>query len=145
MNFNNLKLLIVILSFAFISCAQNTAKKEVKDNGNNYATQDKQVVELISPKDLNAKLGDIQLIDVRTPEEYTGGYIEGAININFFDSDFNDQMAKLNKDKELYIYCRSGKRSGKAAKRLKDQGFTKIYDLQGGILNWNKNKLMMVK
>jgi rhodanese-related sulfurtransferase len=145
MNFNNLKLLIVILSFAFISCAQNTAKKEVKDNGNNYATQDKQVVELISPKDLNAKLGDIQLIDVRTPEEYTGGYIEGAININFFDSDFNDQMAKLNKDKELYIYCRSGKRSGKAAKRLKDRGFTKIYDLQGGILNWNKNKLMMVK
>ena len=125
MNFNNIKLLIVILSFTFISCAQNTAKKEVKDNGNNYATQEKQVVELISPKDLNAKLGDIQLIDVRTPEEYTGGYIEGAININFFDSDFNDQMAKLNKDKELYIYCRSGNRSGKAAKRLKDQGFTK--------------------
>jgi len=145
MNFNNIKLLIVILSFTFISCAQNTAKKEVKDNGNNYATQEKQVVELISPKDLNAKLGDIQLIDVRTPEEYTGGYIEGAININFFDSDFNDQMAKLNKDKELYIYCRSGNRSGKAAKRLKDQGFTKIYDLQGGVLNWNKNKLMMVK
>jgi len=145
MNFNNIKLLIVILSFTFISCAQNTAKKEVKDNGNNYATQEKQVVELISPKDLNAKLGDIQLIDVRTPEEYTGGYIEGAININFFDSDFNDQMAKLNKDKELYIYCRSGNRSGKAAKRLKDQGFTKIYDLQGGVLNWNKNKLIVVK
>ena len=145
MNFNNIKLLFVILSFTFISCAQNTAKKEVKDNGNKYATQDQQVVELISPKDLNAKLGDIQLIDIRTPGEYTGGYIEGAININFFDSDFNAQMAKLNKDKELYIYCRSGNRSGKAAKRLKDQGFTKIYDLQGGILNWNRNKLKVVK
>ena len=124
---------------------QNTAKKEVKDNGNKYATQDQKVVELINPKDLNAKLGDIQLIDIRTPGEYTGGYIEGAININFFDSDFNAQMAKLNKDKELYIYCRSGKRSGKAATRLKDQGFTKIYDLQGGILNWNRNKLKVVK
>jgi len=145
MNFNNIKLLLVILSFTFISCAQNTAKKEVKDNGNNYATQEKQVVELISPKDLNATLGDIQLIDVRTPGEYAEGYIEGAININFFDSDFNAQMAKWNKDKELYIYCRSGKRSGKAAKRLSDQGFTKIYDLQGGILNWNRNKLKVVK
>ena len=145
MNFNNIKLLIVILSFTFISCAQNTAKKEVKDNGNNYATQDKQVVELISPKDLNAKLGDIQLIDIRTPGEFTEGYIEGAINVNFFDSDFNAQMAKWNMDKELYIYCRSGNRSGKAAKRLKDQGFTKIYDLQGGILNWNRNKLKVVK
>ena len=145
MKFNNIKLFLVILSFTFISCAQNTAKKEVKDNGNNYATQDKQVVELISPKDLNAKLGDIQLIDIRTPGEYTEGYIEGAININFFDRDFNDQMAKLNKDKELYIYCRSGNRTGKAAKRLKDKGFTKIYDLQGGILNWNKNKLKVVK
>ena len=145
MNFNNMKLLLVILSFTFISCAQNTAKKEVKDNGNKYAIQDQQVVELINPKDLNAKLGDIQLIDIRTPGEYTGGYIEGAININFFDSDFNAQMAKLNKDKELYIYCRSGNRSGKAAKRLKDQGFTKIYDLQGGILNWNRNKLKVIK
>ena len=145
MNFNNIKLLLVILSFTFISCAQNTAKKEVKDNGNNYAAQEKQVVELISPKDLNATLGDIQLIDVRTPGEYAEGYIEGAININFFDSDFNAQMAKWNKDKELYIYCRSGKRSGKAAKRLSDQGFTKIYDLQGGILNWNRNKLKVVK
>ena len=145
MNFNNIKLLIVILSFTFISCAQNTAKKEVKDNGNNYATQDKQVVELISPKDLNAKLGDIQFIDIRTPGEFTEGYIEGAINVNFYDKDFNAQMAKLNKDKELYIYCRSGNRSGKAAKRLKDQGFTKIYDLQGGILNWNRNKLKVVK
>jgi phage shock protein E len=144
MNFNNIKLLLVILSFTFISCAQNTAKNEVKD-GEKYATQDKQVVQLISPKDLNAKLGDIQLIDIRTPKEYTGGYIKGAININFFDRNFNDQMAKLNKDKELYIYCRSGNRTGKAAKRLKDQGFTKIYDLQGGILNWNRNKLKVVK
>ena len=126
MNFNNIKLLLVILSFTLISCGQNTAKKEVKDN-EKYATQDQQVVELISPKDLNSKLGDIQLIDIRTPGEFTGGYIEGAININFFDRDFNDQMAKLNKDKELYIYCRSGNRTGKAAKRLKDQGFTKIY------------------
>ena len=144
MKFNNIKLLFAILSITFISCAQNTAKKEIKDRTTNVG-QDQQKVELINPKDLNAKLEGIQLIDIRTPEEYSDGYIKGAININFFDRDFMDQMSKLNKEKEIYIYCRSGNRSGKAAARLKEQGFTKIYDLQGGILNWNRNKLAVVK
>ena len=144
MNIKNIKLLFFVLSITIISCAQNTAKKEVKDGTTNVG-QDQQVVELINPKDLNAKLGDIQLIDIRTPREYTSGYIKGAININFFDRNFMDQMSKLNKEKEVYIYCRSGNRTGKAAARLKEQGFTKIYDLQGGILNWNRNKLAVVK
>lgn len=144
MKFNNIKLLFVILSITFISCAQNTAKKEIKDGTTNVG-QDQQVVELINPKDLNAKLGDIQLIDIRTSREYTSGYIKGAININFFDRNFMDQMSKLNKEKEIYIYCRSGNRTSKAAARLKGQGFTKIYDLKGGILNWNRNKLAVVK
>lgn len=144
MNIKNIKLLFFILSITFISCAQNTAKKEVKDGTTNVG-QDQQVVELINPKDLNAKLGDIQLIDIRTSREYTSGYIKGAININFFDRNFMDQMSKLNKEKEIYIYCRSGNRTNKAAARLKEQGFTKIYDLKGGILNWNRNKLAVVK
>lgn len=143
MKFSSLKLFLVILGFTFISCAQNTAKKEVKDATIN--TQVQQVVELINPKDLHAKLGDIQLIDIRTPREFKSGYIKGAVNINFFDSDFTGQMLKLNKEKEIYIYCRSGNRTGKAANKLKDQGFTKIYDLQGGILNWNRNNLEVIK
>ena len=144
MNLKNIKLLIVVLSFTFMSCAQNTAKKEAK-SGDITITQTQGEIELISPKDLNSKLGDIQLIDVRTPREFEGGHLKGAKIINFYDKDFFDQMSKLDKDKELYIYCRSGNRSGKAAKKLKMMGFTKIYDLQGGILNWNRNKLEVVK
>ncbi len=144
MNIKFLKLLLVILGFTFISCAQNTAKKEVKI-GETNVVQSKRVVELINPKDLNAILGDIQLIDIRTPREFNAGYIKGAVNINFFDRSFIDQMSKLNKEKEIYIYCRSGNRTSKAASRLKEQGFTKIYDLQGGILNWNRNKLEVIK
>jgi len=144
MNLKNIKLLIVVLSFTFMSCAQNTAKKEAK-SGDITITQTQGEIELISPKDLNSKLGDIQLIDVRTPREFEGGHLKGAKIINFYDKDFFDQMSKLDKDKELYIYCRSGNRSGKAAKKLKTMGFTKIYDLQGGILNWNRNKLEVVR
>ncbi len=146
MKLNNIKLVVaaIIVSVTLSSCAQNASKKEVKST--DIKTIQKQpIVELISSTDLNSKLGDIQLIDVRTPKEYTEGHIKDAVNINFFDDNFIDQMSKLDKDKEIYIYCRSGSRSGRAAKKLKEQGFTKIYDLQGGFVNWNKNSLETVK
>ena len=54
-------------------------------------------------------------------------------------------MSKLDKNKELYIYCKSGNRSGKAARKLKELGFTKVYDLRGGISNWNSNNLEVIK
>lgn len=84
---------------------------------------------------------NIQLIDVRTPKEYAEGHLKNAENINFYDDDFLQQMEKLDKEKPVYIYCRSGGRSGKAAKQLAEEGFTKIYDLDGGILKWNKENL----
>jgi rhodanese-related sulfurtransferase/predicted small secreted protein len=137
-------LLIAIFSITLTSCAQNTAKKDVKSTGTKVI-QKQPIVELISPIDLKAKLGDIQLIDVRTPKEYNNGHIKNAVNINFYDDDFYNQMSKLDKDKEIYIYCRSGGRSGRAAKKLKTAGFTKVYDLQGGFINWNKNNLEVIK
>jgi len=138
----NIKLLIIatVLSVVFSSCAQNTAKKEAKDGDTKQS-----VVELISSEDLYAKLGDIQLIDVRTPNEFAEGYLKGAKMINYFDNDFLEQMSKLDKNKELYVYCRSGNRSGKAAKKLKSMGFVKIYDLKGGILSWKRKNLEIVK
>lgn len=137
-------LLIAIFSFTLTSCAQNTSKKEVKST-ETEVVEKQPIVELISPAKLNLKLGDIQLIDVRTPKEYNDGHIKDAVNTNFYDDDFIGQMSKLDKDKEIYIYCRSGGRSGRAAKKLKDQGFTKIYDLQGGFINWNKQSLEVTK
>lgn len=142
----NIKLVVaIVMSIVLTSCAQNTAKKENKNSEVKEVVQKQQTVELISPTKLNTKLGDIQLIDVRTPKEYTEGHIKGAVNINFYDDNFLTQMSKLDKDKEIYVYCRSGGRSGRAANQLKEQGFTKIYDLQGGMINWNKNNLEVVK
>jgi rhodanese-related sulfurtransferase len=132
--------LLIILSIGFISCAQST-----KSESNTIETKGDIVVSLISPNDLNAKLGDIQLIDVRTPKEYAEGHLTNSVNINFHDATFADDMNKLDKDKELYIYCRSGGRSGKASKQLEKMGFTRVYDLQGGIISWNKNGLEIVK
>lgn len=79
----------------------------------------------------------IQLVDVRTPEEFADGFIKGAKNINVNDANFETEIQKLDKTKPVYIYCRSGARSQTAATKMVELGFTEIYDLEGGYMNWN--------
>lgn len=82
-------------------------------------------------------LGKVQLVDVRTPEEFLAGHIDKAKNINFNDPNFKQTIASsLNKNKPVAIYCRSGRRSAAALIILKEMGFKDIYDLEGGFLNW---------
>ena len=79
---------------------------------------------------------EVQVLDVRTLEEYTEGHIPGSLNINVKDEHFSsciDNM--LTKDKQVAVYCRSGKRSRTAAEVLVKKGF-KVYNLDKGILNW---------
>lgn len=83
------------------------------------------------------KSQDVQLIDVRTPEEFAEGYIGDAQNMDVLDSiNFKTQIEGLDKSKPVYLYCRSGNRSQKAAKVLHDEGFEEIIDLEGGYLAW---------
>jgi rhodanese-related sulfurtransferase len=134
---------LIIFSASFMSCAQNSKAK--KDSQQIEVTKEEKVISLISPQDLN-QLKDIQLIDVRTPEEFSEGHINDAININFYDDNFIEEMSsKLDKSKPVYVYCRSGGRSGKASKKLEAAGFTKVYDLEGGFMNWTDKKLEVVK
>lgn len=75
---------------------------------------------------------NMTLIDIRTKQEYDSGHIDGAINIDFYASDFAQQLDKLEKAGAYSIYCRSGSRSGVALGVMKDLGFTNVADLQGG-------------
>ncbi len=80
---------------------------------------------------------DVQLVDVRTAREFRGGHIARAVNIDYFKgSAFEEAFKKMDKAKPVYLYCRSGNRSLKAARKLVSLGFEKVYDLQGGILKW---------
>ncbi|MEE9361003.1 MAG: rhodanese-like domain-containing protein [Cellulophaga sp.] len=80
----------------------------------------------------------VQLVDVRTAQEFHSGYIGNAINIDYFKQEnFKTLFEKFDKNKPVYLYCRSGNRSQKAARKLISMGFTRIYDLKGGYLNWN--------
>ncbi len=78
----------------------------------------------------------IPIVDVRRPEEFEAGQIETAKNINFLADDFIKTISQLDTLQPLLIYCRSGNRSGRAAKVMDSLGFKKIYDLEGGYLNW---------
>ena len=76
--------------------------------------------------------GDAVLVDVRTPEEFAGGHLPGAVNIDWFAEDFNERWADIPKDARIYVYCQKGGRSARAAGRLTELGFTRVTDLTGG-------------
>ena len=76
------------------------------------------------------------VIDVRTPEEYEQGHIQGAQNIDVRAETFITEIQELSKSDTLLVYCRSGRRSLYAAQVMVSFGFKKIYDLEGGFLNW---------
>ena len=118
-------MIVLFVSVTFVACGQ---KKETKDKA---AESGEASIVLISPEALSKANNGIQLIDVRKPEEFSSGHIENAVNMNFYDSDFESQLKSLDKTKEVYIYCRSGGRSGKTAKMMEEMGFEKIYDLEG--------------
>lgn len=70
-----------------------------------------------------------KVIDVRTPEEFSEGYVKGAVNIDVSNSNFESQIASLDKEASYSIYCRSGNRSAVAVEIMRNAGFTNVVDL----------------
>ena len=84
------------------------------------------------------------ILDIRTPEEYDQGIIEGAINIDFYEPAFASDLDALDKDAHYVLYCRSGNRSGQAMSTFEDLGFTNVTEIDGGIANWYEAGLPVV-
>ncbi len=137
-----MKPLFLLLSFSFVLlCFSCKSDSNTKD-----ATPPPAAVEPIKIQDgpvskeqfillMNEK-PNAPLIDVRTPQEFSEGYIEKAVNYDFYDGDFLNHMTALDKSKPVFIYCQSGGRSGKTYKMLKDMGFKEVYDLKDGYGEW---------
>lgn len=117
------KIAIAFCSFLLMSCHGQPAKN----------------AETIPPAQFAEKIkleAKPQIVDVRTPGEFEGEHIPGAININWNGDKFDAEISKLDKTKPVFVYCKVGGRSRQAAKKLSEMGFEKIYDLEGGILKW---------
>ena len=101
----------------------------------------------LSVSEFSSKVTEAGIItlDVRTPSEFNEGHIEGASLIDFQSGNFENEIASLDKNQTYAIYCRSGNRSGEAVKVMTEAGFTKIYNLDGGVIDWASAGLPLVK
>jgi rhodanese-related sulfurtransferase len=81
------------------------------------------------------------VLDVRTPEEYTEGHLPNAQLLNFYDEQFRQKLEQLDKNQTYYVYCRSGGRSSRAVALMRELGFKKVYNLKGGIMDWQASQL----
>ena len=133
--------IIVLITMLWISLASCGEKQNEKSADQNSAS----AISLISPEELNKANNDILLIDVRTPAEYASGHVENSVNIDFRASNFKNLIGELDKNQDVYVYCKVGGRSAGAAKLMEDMGFKKIYDLKGGIIQWEKDGFKKVK
>ena len=98
-----------------------------------------QTVKKLDPQSFDKKIKELKnpiLIDVRTQDEYEQGHLANAKVIDINSSDFETRVSKLDKSQPVFVYCKAGSRSNKAANILSGLGFKEIYDLSGGITAW---------
>jgi rhodanese-related sulfurtransferase len=110
---------LLLAATSLIGCQSNTAFKSVDAQ---------QFAEVIANK-------DVQLVDARTPEEFSEGHIPGAVNMDVKSDNFDAQIATLNPARPVAVYCRSGRRSKLAAERMVNAGL-QVTELAEGILSW---------
>ena len=114
----------------------------MKERKGSFVIRDVEGFESVNPEQFSdlVKSGDYVIVDVRTPEEYAEGHIEGAVNVDFKSDGFEKLVRKsIKKGAPLAIYCRSGRRSKEAAKVLSRMGYSG-YELDKGYLSWTNEK-----
>jgi thioredoxin 1 len=121
--------LLSVLSIVFLFFSCSTSSTTITSQTINKKVSKKEFAELM-------KKTGAQLIDVRTPREFSNGFIEGAKNIDYNGDSFEKQMKKLDKTKLVLVYCAAGGRSENAAELLQEWGFKEVYDLEGGYNGW---------
>ena len=127
------KFILPVLAFVLTISACSTDKSGSQST---EQTATSATVVNLTAKEFSEKSPSGTILDVRTPAEVAQGKIEGAVVIDFYQPDFMDQVSKISKDQEIYIYCAVGARSEEAARMLIQQGYTNVYHLQGGIQAW---------
>ncbi|MCB9185395.1 MAG: rhodanese-like domain-containing protein [Flavobacteriales bacterium] len=121
---------VVLLAIFMVSCS----------NGQNKTGASNGIAENVNVEEFSKHIGNAQVLDVRTPQEWNEGIIEGATMANIYDQDFEAQLGKLDKEKPVAVYCKVGGRSGQAMAKMKEMGFKEIYNLKGGMDAWKGAK-----
>lgn len=114
----------------------------VLSGGGLKSVKPKEAYELIRK---NAGNPEFVILDVRTPEEFDEGHIEGAINIDYYHPGFESEVEKLDRSKTYLLYCRTGNRSGRSFRLFEELRFQHVYHMEGGTSRWKREGLPLVK
>jgi len=95
-------------------------------------------VELVTAEEMKelSEIEEVQWVDVRTPANLKDGFIANSQNIDYNSPTFVQEIESLDKSKPVIVFCNSGDLSSKCANKMKDAGFVKICDLEGGMAKW---------
>jgi phage shock protein E len=125
--------IFLLLAFVLGLTAYAIERAETPPTTTTTVTDTVAIVRLSAEEFLARYTPDAVVVDVRTPEEFAQGHLKGALNINVQAPDFQDQIQALglNPDQPIYLYCRSGRRSQRAAEILHEMGFRQLYNIGG--------------
>ena len=138
--------LVAVGALAVAGCGGESAAPAAETTTQTETTTAAQPT-LLQPTDAQELIatGDVEVLDVRTPEEYAEGHIDGATLIDFYEPDFADRIAELDRGATYVVYCRSGNRSGQAVALMAEQGFTAVNDVDGGVTAWSAAGLPLAR
>ncbi|MEZ5246119.1 MAG: rhodanese-like domain-containing protein [Acidimicrobiales bacterium] len=136
-----LRLILLPLGLALLVAAGCGSSSGDSSSGDGASGQgDGRGVRLVSVQEgvdlQNSAPDGLIILDVRTPEEFAEGHLEGARMIDFYLDDFADRIAELDPDVPYLVYCRSGNRSGQTVAIMEELGFSDVADVDGGIMSW---------
>ncbi len=117
MRMKKLSVMVLLLSFMGVLFAQ---KNVTVDEAKALIKKEKKLI----------------VVDVRTPREFEAFHLDNAIMIDYYSPTFKQDLAKLSKKQPILLYCRTGRRSGEALQMMKEMGYTKVYNMLGGITQW---------
>ncbi len=131
----NFIIAIVIVLFGVLACSQSGTKTDTAGTPE-AIHKDISVSEAYEMLHQDERPSDLVLLDVRTPAEYEQGHLEESVLINIGDPSFREKINELDRNKTYVVYCRSGRRSNRAAGIMEEMGFNEVYNVQGGLLAW---------
>ncbi len=140
----NLITAVLILFFIAIDISGKCSSIKNLDSSNGDTTSIKvnKAYKLIK---VNANNSQFVILDVRKPDDFQKEHIAKSINIDFKSEDFSNKIDQLDKGKTYLVYCYGGFRSKNTMQLMEKKGFTKIYNMKGGIMKWRAKKLPLTK
>ncbi|MDZ4714567.1 MAG: rhodanese-like domain-containing protein [Cytophagales bacterium] len=119
-------LIVLLASAVTVGCSQSPSKTT------------------LAPADFAQKVEQTPgavVLDVRSAKEYADGHLQKSVNMDWNGYDFMQQVKKLDKSAPVFVYCLSGARSATAASKMRAAGFKEVYELQGGLSQWQAANL----